>query len=194
MGVAEAGFVFGYAFEEAFGDALAVVGVAELVGVGGVGDEGDLGEDGGHVGSDEDDEGSLFDAAVFEAFVGGRAGAGGQAGVEGLLDVGGELAGLLDLVLEGDFFDEVGELVDGLAGDGVLAGGDLEGVGGLGEVEVVGFDSAGGFVWGGVGVDGEEEVGLGLVGDGGAGFEGDEGVVGAGVDDLGAEALVEELA
>jgi len=43
-------------------------------------------------------------------------------------------------------------------------------------------------------VDADEEVGLGLVGDGGAGFEGDEGVVGAGVDDLRAEAIMQELA
>jgi len=43
-------------------------------------------------------------------------------------------------------------------------------------------------------VDGDEEVSLRFVGDGGAGLEGDEGVVGAGVDDLDAEFVRQQLA
>jgi len=204
-GVGEGADVAGNAFEEAFGDALFVVGLAELRGVSGVGDEGDLGEDGGHIGADKDDEGSFFDASVFEraatadtgSTAGAEAGASvfggtGETGIERGFDVGGELAGLGKFVFEGDLSDEVRELRDGLAGDSVFAGGNFEGVGLLGEVEVVGFDAAGGGIGRGVGVDGEEEVGLGLVGDGGAGLKRDKGIVGAGVDDLGAELLVEQ--
>lgn len=61
---AESAGVFGYAFVEALGDALAVLGLLKLICVAGVGDEGYLGEDGRHVGADEDDEGSLLDAAI----------------------------------------------------------------------------------------------------------------------------------
>ena len=60
--------------------------------------------------------------------------------------------------------------MDGGSADGVLAGGYVEGGGVGGEVEVVDFDAAGGGILRTVGVDGEEEVGLRFVGDGGAGF------------------------
>jgi len=108
---------------EAFGDALAVLRLFELGGVLLVGDEADLGKDGGHVGANEDDEGRLFDAAVVEAGV-----ALGEAGIERGVDVGGELFGFVDLVFERDLFDEVGEVMDALVGDGVLTGGDAHGI------------------------------------------------------------------
>ena len=60
--------------------------------------------------------------------------------------------------------------------------------------EVIGLDAAGAGVGAGVCVDGDEEVGLGLVGDRGAGLERDEGVVAAGEDDVRAETLPEQLA
>jgi len=84
--------------------------------------------------------------------------------------------------------------VDGLVGGGVFAGGDFECIGGGSEVEVVDFDAARAGVGAGVCVDGDEEVGLGLVGDRGACLKRDEGVVAARVDDVGAEALFEQAA
>ena len=84
--------------------------------------------------------------------------------------------------------------MDALVGDGVLASGDAHGVGVAGEVEVIDFDAANFSFRRTVGVDADEEISLRFVGDGGAGFEWDEGVVGAGVDDLRAEAVVEKFA
>lgn len=43
-------------------------------------------------------------------------------------------------------------------------------------------------------MDADEEIGLRLVGDGGAGFERNKSIVGAGVDDLRAETIVQKLA
>ena len=143
----------------------------------------------GHVGADQNHEGRFLDATIAQSRI-----AFFEVGVERLLHIRGELAGLVNFVFQRDFFYQAGELVNGLVGDGVFAGGDFQRVRRSREVEVVGFYAAGGRVGAGVGVYGEEEVGLGLVGDGGAGFEGDEGVVVAGVDDVGSEALLEQLA
>src|SRR5471030_2397328 len=124
---------------EAFGDALVVFGLPELRSVLLVGDEADLGEDAGHVGADQDDEGGLLDAAVVEAGV-----AFFEAGEERSVNLGGDLFGLVDLVLERDLFDEVLEVMHALVGDGILASGDSHGIGVGGEVEVIDFNAADG--------------------------------------------------
>ena len=54
---------------EAFGDSLAVVRLFELGGIILIGDEAYLCEDRGHVGADEDNKRSLFDATVVEVGV-----------------------------------------------------------------------------------------------------------------------------
>src|SRR5277367_4048281 len=78
--------------------------------------------------------------------------------------------------------------------DGVFAGSNVERGGVGGEVEVVNLDAAGGGIRRAVGVDGEEEVGLRLVGDGGASFERDERVVRTGVNDLRAKPIMQQFA
>src|SRR6202000_485969 len=70
----------------------------------------------------------------------------------------------------------------------------FERIGRGGEVEVIGFHSAGGGVGAGVGVDGKEEVGLRLVGDRRTGLQGYEGIVIAGIDGVGSQALLKQLA
>ncbi len=81
-----------------------------------------------------------------------------------------------------------------LAADRVLARGHVERRRVARKVQVVGLDAARGLVLRAVGVDGEEEVGLRLVGDRGARLERDERVVGPRVDDLRAQPLVQQFA
>ena len=81
-----------------------------------------------------------------------------------------------------------------LIGDGVLASSDAHGIWVAGEVEVIDFNAANFGFRRAVGVDADEEIGLRLVGDGGPGFERDEGVVGAGVDNFCAETIVQKFA
>ncbi len=114
--------------------------------------------------------------------------------VERLLHVGGKFARFVDLVLEGNFLYQVRELVDGFVGDSIFTGSYFQRIGRGGEVEVIGLDSACRRVGTGVGVNGKEEIGLRLVGDGRSGLQRNEGVVIAGKDDVGAQALLEQLA
>ena len=118
----------------------------------------------------------------------------GQPLVERVLHVGGELARFVDLVLQCDLLHQVAELVDRLFADRIFAGGDFQGVGWRIEVEVVGLDAARRGILAGVGVDGDEQIGLMLIGDGGARLQRNEGVVVAGVDDVGAQLALQQPA
>ena len=114
--------------------------------------------------------------------------------VERLLHVGSELARFVDFVLEGNFLYQVRELMDGFVGDRIFPGGYFERIGRGGEVEVIGLHPASRGVRAGVGVNGKEEIGLRLVGDGCTGLQRYEGIVIAGIDDVGTQALLEQLA
>src|ERR1700728_19192 len=61
---AQAVHIFGDAAVERFGDALAVFAGGEAVLVGGVADERNFGEDRGHVGADQNNEGSFLYSAI----------------------------------------------------------------------------------------------------------------------------------
>src|SRR5215471_15658323 len=174
---------------ERLGDALAVFAGAQAVLVGWIADERNLGKDGGHVGTDEHDERCLLHAAIAD---GGTSC--GQAAVQGFLNVGGEFAGFFDFFFQGNLLDQILKLVDGCFGDGILAGGNFESIGRGSEVQIIGLNAACVGIVAGVGMDRDEQVGALLIGDGGAGFERDEGIVLAGVDDFGAEAGLEQFA
>src|SRR5512139_54289 len=167
-----------HAAEEAAGEDLAVVRVAEALLVVRVRDEGDLREDRGHVRPDEDVEGGGVDSPVADLVLLP------DARDHALLDRGGEVPALVDLAVGGDRLDEVLEVLERGRGDRVLSRGHLLGVGGAREVQEVGLDAAGPRVAARVRVDGEEEVGAARVRDRRALVEGDEDVGRAGEDDL----------
>ncbi len=75
--------------------------------------------------------------------------------------------------------------MNGILGDGVFAGGDFEGAGVRGEIEVISLNATGGSIATAISVYGDKEIGLVLVSDGSAGLEGNEGVVVAGVHNIG---------
>ena len=173
---------------EGFGDLLARLGFLQFLLVARVGEEADFGEDGRHGRPDQHDEGCLLYAAVAR---GGRLSPDAE---ERGVDSRGEIARLFDLFLQGDFLEEIAEFEDAAFAGCVFAGGDVESFLGGGEAEVVGFDAGHGADDGGVGVDGNEEIGFAFIGHFGAGFERDEVIVVAGVDDFAAEVGGDEFA
>src|SRR5271170_3961495 len=94
--------ILGNSAIERFGDALAIVGGAELALVAGVADEGNLGQNRRHVRPNQNDEWSLLDSAVPQPRV-----LGCQAIVERVFHVAGELLGLFDLFLQCDLLHQV---------------------------------------------------------------------------------------
>ena len=120
--------------------------------------------------------------------------AGGESAIERLLHIGRQLARFLDLLFQRDLLHQVLKLEDGLLRDRILAGRDFQRVRVGGEVQIVGLDAAGRRVGAGIGVDRNEQIGLVLVGDGGPGFQRDEGVIVAGEDDVGSQASLQQAA
>ncbi len=179
--------ILGDAFEERFGNLLADVGFAELSFVASIAEEADFGQDARHVGADEDNEGGALDAAIPNV----RGGV-VPAFIEGGVDARGELTGLVDLVLQGDFLEEIAEFEDATFGGRIFAGGGFEGRFRGGETEEKSLDAGDGFDRRTVGVDGEKQVGLAVVRHFGSLLEGDEAIIFTGVDNFGAEAIFEE--
>ena len=179
----------GDAFVERFGDLLADPGLTELFFVPGIAEEADFGEDAGHVGTDQDHERGAFDAAITD--VGGGV---VPAFVECAVDAGGELAGLVNFVFEGDFLEKIAEFEDAAFGCSVFAGGGFESRFRGGEAEEKGLDAGDGLEGRTIGVDGEKQVGLAIVGHFGSLLERDETIVLAGENDFGTEAVFEERA
>src|SRR5277367_2733910 len=155
--------VGGDAAVQAVGDALALVGLAQEFFVVGIADKGDFGEHRGHVGADQDNERGLFHAAVALVLIDQL-----QAVGQRILDVVGQFLRFFHFFVAGDFLDDVLQVVQRFLGQSVFAGGDFHGFGGGREIQIVGFDAARGLVVAGIGVHRDEQVGFGVVGDGGA--------------------------
>src|SRR5690606_5905449 len=172
------------------GDGLLPRGAGEVAGLVVVGDEPGPDEDGRHRGAPEDEEAGLLDPSARAA---GRA-------AELLLDQRRERLALLLVRAEGERTHdaalgvEVGvEAGVALEGDhAVLALHHLARAGRPVRGEEVRLGAVGGLVAGGVGVDRDEELAAGAVRHPAPLVERDEPVVGAGVDDADAEAVLDE--
>ena len=146
--------------EEGLGNPLAVGAALEQLRFLRVGEERDLGEDARHRGADEHHERRLFDAEVLDGLVGPV-----QPLDHRVLHERGEVARLVELVVERDGLDEVGQRAHRLARRGVLAGGHGGGAQVVREIQEVGFDAARLIVGAGVGVNREKQIGALAVGD-----------------------------
>ena len=76
-----------------------------------------------------------------------------------------KVAGLVELVVEGDRLNQLRQIVHTVSRRGILAGGYHLRVRACREVEVVGLDATSSPVPGSVGVDGEEQVGAHTIGE-----------------------------
>src|SRR5580704_17294198 len=83
---------------ERLGDALAVRWLLQFACIVGISEEGYLRQDGGHVGPDQHHERSLLDTAIPQSPI-----AVFQVAIKRLLHIGGKLARLVNLILEGNF-------------------------------------------------------------------------------------------
>ena len=92
---------------------------------------------------------------------------------EDVLNFCGEELGLSDLLVVGDFLYEIGKIVQRGLRECIFADGQLFGFVGSGETEIVGFDATDLRAVAGVGMNGDEEIRVGAIGDGGAFFERD---------------------
>jgi len=180
-GGGSAGEISGDAPENGFSDALALMlgGIEEEALVRGVADERDLGEHGRHVGSGEDQERSVLDAAV-----GFLAADRLELRGEGLLNIRREAAGFDHFVSARDFAKQIREFVERRFGGSIFARGKVTGFGGVGEAKVKGFRPADVMKVAGVGMHGDKQIRVRIVGDGGALFERDVAIVAARVHDF----------
>ncbi len=102
-----------------------------------------------------------------------------------VLNFGGKELGFGYFLVVGDFLYEIREIVQRGLRECIFADGQLSGFGGSGETEIVGFDAPDLGAVAGVGVNGDEEIRIRAIGDSGAFFERNVGIVLAGENDFG---------
>ena len=144
----------------------------------------DLRQNGRHGCADQHHERRLLYAPVL-----GRTTVASLKGLQRRLHAAGKLFRLFDLVRQSDLLDQLAQLEHALLGTGVLARGYVERVLGVGQVQIISLDAPYGRVGRGVGVDRQKQIGLLFIGQFGTAFERHEGIVGASVDHLAAQAF-----
>ena len=148
-----------------------------------------LRQDRRHVSANQNDERRFLHSAVANGRTLGR-----QPAVQRFLHISGELARLFNFFLQRDFLHQILELVNGFLRNRIFPRRHFQRLRRGGEVQIVRFYATGVGVVARVGVNRNKQVGALLVGDGGAGFERNEGIVLARIDHFGAQPRFQQFA
>src|SRR5438445_9701513 len=186
---AQPAHVFSNPTIERFSNPLTVLCRAQALFISWIAYEGNLRQDRRHIRADQHNERRLLHTTIPKTGIFAR-----KPAMQGPLHVGGKLAGFFHFLLQRNLLHQVLQFMDRLIRGGILARGYVQSFWRGGEIQVIGFHPACIRVMAGVGMDGHEQIRLLLIGDCSPRLERDESVIAAGVNHVGAEASLQQLA